>query len=75
MENKPVGRLESLRKIQRNIDVTIYDMETADEMIAETKDEGIKKYLIEKNEGRKRSLDAMRREIVYEAQAQERGEH
>ena len=70
MKNKPDDRRNNVERIQRNIDLTIYNMELADEMISKTSDEKLKKALTEKNERRRQALEGMRREIRDEANAQ-----
>ena len=72
MKNKPDDRRDNVEKIQRNIDMTIRNMELADEMIAETPDEKTKKYLKDKNERRRQALDGLRKEIKDEAKAKEK---
>lgn len=69
MKNKPKpdDRRDNVEKIQKNIDMTIRNMELADEMIAKTDDEKTKKELMEKNERRRHALDGMRKEIRDEA--------
>ncbi|MGI5848788.1 MAG: small acid-soluble spore protein Tlp [Christensenellales bacterium] len=67
MKSKPDDRSNNVERIQRNIDMTIYNMELADELIAKTSDEKMKKTLTEKNERRRRALEGMRREIRDEA--------
>jgi len=50
MKNKPKpdDRRDNVEKIQKNIDMTIHNMELADDMIAKTDDEKTKKELMEK---------------------------
>ena len=69
MKNKPKpdDRRDNVERIQKNIDMTIHNMELADDMIAKTDDEKTKKELMEKNERRRHALDGMRREIRDEA--------
>ncbi|MDF2880467.1 MAG: tlp [Clostridiaceae bacterium] len=64
---KPDDRRNNVDRIQYNIDKTIQNCELADEMIAKTDDEKMKKTLKEKNENREASLDSMRKEIRDEA--------
>lgn len=68
----PDNRKDNVERIQRNIDMTIRNMEAADEMIAHTPDEKMKKTLAEKNERRRRALDGMRNEIRDEAGARKK---
>ncbi len=63
----PDNRDDNVDRIQRNIDMTIHNMEAAEEMIAETPDEKMKKTLSEKNDRRRQALDGMREEIKDEA--------
>jgi len=69
MKNKPKpdDRRDNVDKIQYNINKTIQNIELAEEMIAKTDDEKTRKALEEKNERRRKSLEAMRREIRDEA--------
>lgn len=68
----PDNREDNVENIQRNINYTIQNMEVADEMIAETTDEKMKKTLSDKNERRRQALDGMRSEIRDEAKAKKR---
>lgn len=74
MKSKPHNRKDNVERIQRNINMTIYNMELADEMIAKTDDEKTRQDLIEKNERREQALEGMRREIKDEADYRERTE-
>lgn len=76
MKNKPKpdDRSNNVDRIQKNIDMTIHNMELADEMIAKTSDEKMKNALKEKNDRRRHALDGMREEIKDEAAAREKGE-
>jgi len=67
---KPDDRRDNVRKIQKNINRTIQNMEAADEMIDKTSDPKMKQALIEKNERRRAGLDNMRGEIRDEAEHQ-----
>lgn len=67
----PDNREDNVEKIQKNIDMTIHNMEAAEDMIAETPDENMKESLSEKNERRRQALDGMRSEIRDEAKARE----
>lgn len=64
---KPDDRRNNVDRIQYNIDKTIQNCELADEMIAKTDDENMKKTLEKKNERREVSLDSMKKEIRDEA--------
>ena len=65
---KPDDRADNARRIEKNIGYTIQNMEAADEMIAETSDEKMKKTLADKNERRRQALKGMREEIRDEAE-------
>ena len=70
---KPDDRSDNVERIQRNIDMTIHNMELADEMIAKTSDRKNARSLEEKNERRRKALKGFREEIKDEARARERG--
>lgn len=72
MKKKPDDRSDNVDKIQHNIDFTIHNMELADEMIAKTSDEKMKKELTQKNDRREQALNGLRHEIRDEALHQER---
>ena len=65
---KPDDRSDNAARIQKNINMTIHNMEAADEMIAKTPDAKMKKTLADKNERRRQALDGMRREMRDESQ-------
>jgi len=69
---KPDDRSDNVKKIKRNIDMTIHNMEMADELIKETDNPKTKQELKEKNERRRDALSGMRHEIKDEADYQER---
>jgi len=75
MKNKPKpdDRRDNVDKIQFNIDNTIKNYELAEELIAKTDDENLKKELKEKNKRRLESLKGMRQEIKDEAKDKEEG--
>jgi small acid-soluble spore protein (thioredoxin-like protein) len=75
MKNKPKpdDRRDNVDKIQFNIDNTIKNYELAEELIAKTDDEDLKKTLKEKNKRRLESLDSMRAEIKDEAEDKRKG--
>ena len=64
---KPDDRRDNVDRIQKNIDMTIHNIELAEEMINKTDDQKMKKELMDKNERRRQSLDGMKREIKDEA--------
>jgi small acid-soluble spore protein (thioredoxin-like protein) len=66
---KPDDRSDNVDKIQFNIDKTIQNYNLAEEFIAKTDDERMKKELEEKNERRLDALSGMRDEIRDEASA------
>lgn len=66
-KNKPDDRRDNVDKIKYNIGKTIQNIELAEEMIAKTDDEKMKKTLEEKNERRREALHGMREEIRDEA--------
>jgi small acid-soluble spore protein (thioredoxin-like protein) len=73
MKNKPDNRNDNVEHIQKNIDMTIRNIELANEMIEKTSDENVKKDLIAKNARREEALDGMRSEIKDEAKDRQRG--
>ena len=74
MKPNPDDRRDNVKKIQRNINRTIQNMEAADEIIAKTDDQKMKQALTEKNERRRAGLDNMRSEIRDEAVHQKKTE-
>ena len=66
MTNKPDNRKDNLERIQRNINMTIQNIELGREMIAETSDKKLKEALINKNKRRKIALEGMMDEIKDE---------
>jgi small acid-soluble spore protein (thioredoxin-like protein) len=74
VKSKPDDRRDNVKKIQRNINRTIQNMEAADDMIARTDDPKMKQALAEKNERRRAGLDGMRAEIRDEAEHQKKTE-
>ena len=70
----PDNRKDNVERIQKNINMTIHNMEAAEEMIAKTPDAKMKKTLEEKNERRRQALDGMRSEIRDEARARKKPE-
>lgn len=72
-KSKPDDRRDNVDKIQFNIDNTIKNYELAEELIAKTDDENLKKELKEKNKRRLESLKGMREEIKDEAKDKEEG--
>lgn len=73
MKNKPDDRRDNVDRIQYNINKTIENCELAEEMIAETEDEKMKKTLSDKNVRRKEALSGMKREIEDEARDKKNG--
>lgn len=72
MKNKPDDRRDNVDKIQKNIDMTIQNMELADELILRTSDPKAKKDLCDKNARREQALNGLRHEIKDEADFQKR---
>lgn len=73
MKVNPDNRKDNVERIQRNIDMTIRNMELADEMIEKTDNPQTKEELRAKNKRREQALEGLRREIKDEAEARERG--
>jgi len=73
VKRNPDDRKDNVERIQKNIDMTIHNMELADEMIAKTDNPQTKAELEAKNERREDALAGMRREIKDEADARENG--
>ena len=75
MKNKPKpdNRRDNVERIQENINMTIHNMELADEMIHNTDDEKMKKVLMGKNDKRRDALNGMKKEIRDEAIDRENG--
>lgn len=71
MKPKPDERSDNVERIQRNIDLTIHNMELAAELILRTSDPKMKEALVAKNERRQRALESMRKEIREEANHRE----
>lgn len=70
MKNNPDDRSDNVDKIQKNIDMTIRNMELGEELISKTPDSRARQSLIEKNERRRQALRGMRHEIKDEADFQ-----
>lgn len=68
MKPKPDDRRDNVDRIQRNIDLTIQNMELADELIEKTSDPKTKEALENKNARRRQALEGMRHEIKDEAE-------
>ncbi len=71
--SKPDDRKNNVERIQKNIDMTIHNIEAAEDMIAQTSDLKAKHDLQAKNERRRQALDGMRKEIKDEATDRENG--
>ncbi len=67
MKPKPDDRRDNVDRIQKNIDMTIRNMELAEERIGESSDPKAKEALKDKNERRSHALAGMREEIKDEA--------
>ncbi len=72
MKTNPDNRKDNVENIQKNINMTIHNMELADEMIAKTDNPKTKEELGEKNERREDALKGMRKEIKDEANARDK---
>ena len=68
MKRNPDDRSDNVERIQRNIDMTLRNMELADEMIEATSDDKMKQELSDKNKRRQQALEGMRQEIRQEAE-------
>jgi small acid-soluble spore protein (thioredoxin-like protein) len=64
---KPDDRSNNVDRIKRNIDMTIHNIEAAEDMMSKTDNPSTKRDLSEKNERREQALDGMRSEIRDEA--------
>ena len=73
MKPNPDNRKDNVRKIQKNIDMTIHNMEMAEEMIAKTDNPKTKQDLCAKNERRGQALEGLRKEIKDEADTRDKG--
>ena len=71
MKPNPDDRKDNVERIQRNIDMTIHNIEAADEMIASTDNPKTKAELRAKNERREEALKGFRKEIKDEADARQ----
>ena len=70
MNPHPDDRRDNMDRIQHNIDMTIHNMELAEELIEKTSDPKAREELEDKNERRRHALEGMRREIRDEAEHQ-----
>ena len=73
MKQNPDNRKDNVERIQRNIDMTIHNMEMAEEMIGKTDNPKTKAELGAKNDRRRQALQGMRKEIKDESDAREKG--
>ena len=71
--HNPDNRTDNVEKIQKNINNTMHNNELADEMIAKSDDDKLKKTLTEKNDRRKDALNGMRKEIKDESNDRQKG--
>lgn len=62
----PDNREDNLEKIKKTINKTMHNTEIADETIAKTDDDRLKKTLEEKNHRRKEAINVMKREFKDE---------
>lgn len=70
MKNKSDDRRDNVQKIQKHIDTTKQNMEAAEEMIASTDNEKVKKDLKEKNDRRNDAVHAFKSELRDESTVQ-----
>jgi small acid-soluble spore protein (thioredoxin-like protein) len=70
MNSKPDDRSDNVKKIRKNIDCTVKNMELADDMIASTDDGNTKNDLKEKNDRRAEAVNSMRNELRDEVDYQ-----
>lgn len=68
----PDNREDNVERIQKNINMTIHNMEAAEEMIAKSSNEKTKQSLSDKNKRRRQALEGMREEIKDEAKARKK---
>ncbi|MDF2686562.1 MAG: tlp [Clostridia bacterium] len=68
-KHNPDDRRDNVKKIQKNIDRTIRNMELAEDMMAITDNNKTKEQMEEKNDRREKALEGMRHEIKDEAKA------
>lgn len=73
MKKNPDNRKDNVDHIQKNIDMTIHNMEAAEDLMAKTDNSKTKHDLEAKNDRRRQALDGMRKEIKDEAEAKEKG--
>lgn len=73
MKANPDNRKDNVERIQKNINMTIHNMEMADEMIEKTDNPKTKEELRAKNDRREQALKGMRSEIKDEADARAKG--
>jgi small acid-soluble spore protein (thioredoxin-like protein) len=71
MKHNPDDRSDNVERIQRNIDMTIHNIELADELIEKTSDPKLKRELKKKNARRQQALEGLRHEIRDEARHRE----
>lgn len=69
MKANPDDRGDNVGRIQRNIDMTLDNIQRANDLIVETPDHKLRQTLKSKNERREKALESMRREIKDEADA------
>lgn len=71
MKVNPDNREDNVERIQKNIDMTIRNIELADKMMERTDNSKARKELRAKNERREQALKGLREEIKDEANARE----
>ncbi len=72
MKSKPDDRSDNVRKIKKNIDTTMHNMELAEEMMSKTDNTKTKDALAAKNERRCDAIKGMRSELKDETEWQEK---
>ena len=75
MKPNPDDRRDNVERIQKNIDMTIHNIEAAEEMIEKTDNPKTKEDLRAKNERRENALEGFRNEIKEEADARKGCRH
>lgn len=72
MKSKPDDRRDNARKIQKNIEMTMRNMEAAEEMMSKTDNIKTKDALAAKNEKRSDAIKGMRSELKDEIDWQQK---
>jgi small acid-soluble spore protein (thioredoxin-like protein) len=72
MKSKPDDRSDNARKIQKNINTTMHNMELAEEMMSKTDNTQTKDALAAKNERRAEAIKGLREELKDEKDRQQK---